>query len=88
MGAAMQTISVTVLARNTRAILDSVATRGETIAIERNHVTIARIVPPELMMTATQALAGLRPTLTRQQADAWLAERRAPLDETVRDPWA
>jgi antitoxin (DNA-binding transcriptional repressor) of toxin-antitoxin stability system len=84
----MQTISATVLARNTRAILDSVATRGESIAIERNHVTIARIVPPELTMTATQALADLRPTLTRQQASAWLAERQAALDETVRDPWA
>lgn len=84
----MHTISATDLARNTRAILDSVATRGESIAVERNHITIARIVPPEPTMTVAQALAGLRPTLTQQQASAWLAERNAPLDETVRDPWA
>jgi hypothetical protein len=84
----MQTISATELTRNTRAILDTVATRGEMIAVERNHVTIARIVPPELTMNARQALAELRPTLTPGQADAWLAERNATLDETVRDPWA
>lgn len=84
----MQTISATALARNTRAILDRVATRGETVIVERNHVTIARIVSPEPTMTATQALADLRPTLTRQQADAWLAEQPLVLDETVRDPWA
>ena len=33
----MQTISATELARNTREILDRVATQGETVAIERNH---------------------------------------------------
>ncbi len=84
----MQTISATDLARNTRAILDTVATRGESIAVERNHITIARIVPSDPMMTVSQALGDLRQTLTPQQADAWLAQRHAALEETVRDPWA
>jgi hypothetical protein len=83
----VETISATDLARNTRMILDSVMQRGATIAVERNHITIACIVPPAPTMTASQALADLRPTLTPQQASAWLVER-ADLDDTVRDPWA
>ena len=42
----MQTISATDLARNTREILDKVASRGETVVIERNHTMIAQIMPP------------------------------------------
>ena len=84
----MQTISATDLARNTREILDKVASRGESVAVERNRVVIAQIVPPERTMTAAQALAGLQPTLTPQQADAWLKESKGEFDDTVRDPWA
>lgn len=63
----MQTISATDLARNTREILDKVASRGEIMVVERNHIMIAKIVPPERAMTAHQALAGLRfPLLTSQ----------------------
>lgn len=83
----MQTISATDLARNTRAILDTVVTRGESIAIERNHLTIARIVPTEPTMTVSQAVVNLRPTLTPKQANDWLLERHVALDETIRDPW-
>ena len=43
----MQTISATELTRNTREILDRVATRGETVTIERNHTMIAQIMPPQ-----------------------------------------
>ncbi len=84
----MQTISATDLARHTRQVLDTVASRGETVAIERNHVMIAKIIPPEVTMTAAQALAGLRPMLTPQQAAAWLKDSRADFDDAVRDPWA
>ena len=84
----MHTISATELARNTRKILDEVASRGESVAIERNHVTVARIVPPEPTMTAAQALQGLRPMLTPDEARAWLADSRGNFDETVTDPWA
>ena len=41
----MQTISATELTRNTREILDRVATRGETVTIERNHTMVAQIMP-------------------------------------------
>ncbi len=85
---AMHTISATELARNTRKILDEVASRGESVAIERNHVTVARIVPPVPTMTAAQALDGLRPMLTAEEAREWLEESQDSFDQTVRDPWA
>lgn len=84
----MQTISATDLARNTREILDLVASRGETVVIERNRVLIAQIVPPDRTMTAAQAIAGLKATLKPSQAAAWLRESREVFDEAVRDPWA
>jgi antitoxin (DNA-binding transcriptional repressor) of toxin-antitoxin stability system len=85
----MQIISATELTRNTREILDRVATRGETVTIERNHTMIAQIMPAQQTMTAAQALAGLVfPTLTPQQASAWLQESKDGFGDTVRDPWA
>ena len=83
----MQTITATDLARHTRKILDSVAGRGETVVVERNHVLIARIVPSDVTMTAAQALANLQPTLTPQQAAGWLADSRGGFNEAVSDPW-
>ena len=85
----MQTISATDLARNTREVLDKVASGGETVAIERNHTLIAQIVPPVRTMTASQALAGLTmPMLTPTQASAWLKDSRQDFSDAVRDPWA
>lgn len=83
----MQTVTATDLARNTRKIIDTVITRGETVAVERNHALVARIVPAEITMTAAQALAGLRTTLTSRQAAAWLKESREEFGDVVRDPW-
>lgn len=85
----MQTISATDLARNTREILDKVASRGETVIIERNHTTIAQIMPPPQTMTVAQALAGLTfPLLTPAQATAWLKDSEGDFGDGVRDPWA
>ncbi|MBK7000532.1 MAG: type II toxin-antitoxin system Phd/YefM family antitoxin [Rhodoferax sp.] len=85
----MRTITATELTRNTREILDRVATRGETVTIERNHTMIAQIMPPQQTMTADQALAGLAfPILTPEQAKAWLQESKDGFGDTVRDPWA
>jgi antitoxin (DNA-binding transcriptional repressor) of toxin-antitoxin stability system len=84
----MQVISATDLARHTRQILDLVASRGETVAIERNNIMIATIMPSEVTMTAAQALAGLRPMLTPRQAAAWQQDSHGDFDETLRDPWA
>jgi antitoxin (DNA-binding transcriptional repressor) of toxin-antitoxin stability system len=83
----MQTISATDLARNTREILDLVASRGETVVVERNRVLIAQIVPPDRTMTAAQAIAGIKATLKPRQAAAWIKESRGTFDEAVRDPW-
>lgn len=89
----MQTISATELARNTRQILDQVASNAETLAIERNRTVIAQIMPPERTMTARQALAGLTfpmvtPILTPTQAAGWLKDSRQDFGDAVRDPWA
>jgi antitoxin (DNA-binding transcriptional repressor) of toxin-antitoxin stability system len=84
----LETISATELARNTREILDRVTSQGETLAIERNQILIAQIVPPTRTMTAAQALAGLPlPVLTALQASAWLRDSKADFGEAVRDPW-
>jgi antitoxin (DNA-binding transcriptional repressor) of toxin-antitoxin stability system len=84
----MQTITATDLARHTRQILDTVASQGETVAVERNNVLIAKIVPSDATMTATQALAGVPVMLAPRQAAAWLKDSRGNFDEGLRDPWA
>lgn len=84
----MHTISATELARRTSEILDTVSARGEIVMVERNRMVVARITPPERSMTAAQALAGLEPVMTSQEADAWLHESQGTFDATVRDPWA
>lgn len=90
----MQTITATDLARNTREILDRVASHGQTVAIERNHTMIAQIMPPQRTMTASQALAGLAlpaPAIaapTPQQAAAWLKDSKDDFNNSVIDPWA
>jgi antitoxin (DNA-binding transcriptional repressor) of toxin-antitoxin stability system len=86
---AMKTISATELTRNTREILDRVATRGEVVTIERNHTMIAQIMPMQRTMTASQALAGLVfPALTPPQARVWLQESKAGFGDVVSDSWA
>lgn len=84
----MTTITATELARNTREILDRIASRGETFVVERNHAAIARILPSEPVMTAAEALEGLAPTVTPAQATRWLKDSRSRFDDTLRDPWA
>ncbi len=84
----METISATELARNTSKILDRVVSRGESVAVERNRAVIAQIVPPVRAMTASQALSGLEPGLSREQAAQWLTDSRDEFDQAVRDPWA
>jgi antitoxin (DNA-binding transcriptional repressor) of toxin-antitoxin stability system len=84
----MQIITATDLARNTREILDTVTSSGQTVGIERNSRLIAQLTPPERFMTAAQALNGLAvPKLTNAQAGAWLRESKQNFEDTVRDPW-
>ncbi len=84
----MQTISATELARNTSKVLDRVLGSGESVAVERNSTVIARIVPAARTMTAAQALSGLEPSLSRENAAAWLRDSRKGFDQALRDPWA
>jgi antitoxin (DNA-binding transcriptional repressor) of toxin-antitoxin stability system len=85
----MQTISATDLARNTREIMDRVSSHGETVAIQRNQILIAQIVPARRTMSAAQAIEGLSQTmLTPKQANTWLTESKEQFSDEVRDPWA
>jgi antitoxin (DNA-binding transcriptional repressor) of toxin-antitoxin stability system len=87
----MQTISATELARNTRQILDTVVSRGETVTIERNNSVIAQIIPPLTRMSVAEALVGLtkRPAsaLTAVQAKRWLKDSKGNFNNDVKDPW-
>jgi len=83
----MSVVTATDLARNTRQILDKVAGNGETIAIERNQVVVAKITPVGRPMNAAQTLAGLKPTLSPTQGEAWLSDSRYEFDNGLRDPW-
>lgn len=86
----MQTVSATDLARNTREILDNVANGGQTVAVERNQVLIATIMPALPTMTAAQAFSSLPlPMLTAAEAAAWLKDSRdESFDNTIHNPWA
>jgi antitoxin (DNA-binding transcriptional repressor) of toxin-antitoxin stability system len=67
------------LARASPAILDRVALGGESVAIERDGVTVARLVPPKRAMTAAEATEGLSGRLT---------ECRIGFADDIGDPWA
>lgn len=82
----MRTISATDLARNTRKIPETVAGRREIVGIGRNHIVVARTVPPERTMTAAQALRGLEPMISPKKAEEWLEDSKADCDQAVRDP--
>ncbi len=85
----MRTVTATQMARNAGEVLDAVATRGETVVVERNHAAIARIVPAEPARTLRQVLDAIHPMLTPSQAAGWLkASRARGFGEPVRDPWA
>ncbi len=87
----MRTVTATELARNFRAMLDSVEHRHEELIVVRNNHAVARIVPGQAAMTALEAMADLYRTLPPDASAGWLADSRrtdATLDGEVRDPWA
>jgi hypothetical protein len=58
------------------------------VEIERNHIMMAQIVPPQPTMTASQALTGLGlPVLTPQQGAGWLGDSNDKFDDALRDLW-
>jgi antitoxin (DNA-binding transcriptional repressor) of toxin-antitoxin stability system len=85
----MESVTATDLARNTREILEKVATHGQTVMVERNNMVVAQIGPPQKMMTVRQALSGLMsaPTLSVSQANSWLMDSKGVFEEGVQNPW-
>jgi len=69
--------------------MDRVSSHGETVAIQRNQILIAQIVPARRTMSAAQAIEGLSQTmLTPKQANTWLTDSKEQFSDAVRDPWA
>ncbi len=85
----MESVTATDLARNTREILEKVATHGQTVMVERNNMVVAQIGPPQKTMTVRQALSGLMlvPTLSVSQANKWLTDSKGVFEEGVKNPW-
>ncbi len=87
----MRTVTATELARNFRAMLDSVEFRQEELRVVRNNHEVARIIPGPATMTALEAMADLYRTLPEEAAADWLKDSRPAegwLQDEVRDPWA
>jgi antitoxin (DNA-binding transcriptional repressor) of toxin-antitoxin stability system len=92
--AGMKTLTVTEVARNFSAVLDSVERRQEEVVLVRNHRRIARLVPEPPAGNALEVLGDLYRTLDERTADALAAavdrakkRKRGTLAE-LRDPWA
>jgi antitoxin (DNA-binding transcriptional repressor) of toxin-antitoxin stability system len=78
----MPAITATELARDTRQILDRVAS-GERFDVLRHQAAVARLVPAQRTMTAEQAFEGLQPMLTPRDAAAWAKDSRSDLATTT-----
>jgi len=90
----MKTLSVTEVARNFRAVLDSVERDQEEIVLVRNRRQIARLVPEAPRQDALEVFGDLYRTLDEATATAlWTAlssgrkGRRRRVSE-LRNPWA
>jgi PHD/YefM family antitoxin component YafN of YafNO toxin-antitoxin module len=90
----MKTLSVTEVARNFRAVLDSVERDQEEILLVRNRRQIARLVPEAPHQDALAVFGDLYRTLDDQTARALSTavssarrSRRGRVSE-LRNPWA
>ena len=90
----MKTLSVTEVARNFRAVLDSVERDQEEIVLVRNRRLIARLVPESPRQDALEVFGDLYRTLDEATAEALSAtvssarrSRRGRVSE-LRNPWA
>jgi antitoxin (DNA-binding transcriptional repressor) of toxin-antitoxin stability system len=89
----MKTLSVTEVARNFSAVLDSVERNQEEIVLVRNRQQIARLVPEPPNQNALEVLGDLYRTLDEQTAEALSdavasarKSRRGRVSE-LRNPW-
>jgi prevent-host-death family protein len=90
----MKTLSVTEVARNFSAVLDSVERKQEEIVLVRNRREVARLVPEPPRQNALEVFGDLFRTLDDGTADALLRAvsagrkaRRGRVSE-MRNPWA
>jgi antitoxin (DNA-binding transcriptional repressor) of toxin-antitoxin stability system len=90
----MKTLSVTEVARNFSAVLDSLEKEQEEIVLVRNRRKIARLVPEPPQQEALEVFGDLYRTLNDETAEALTAAlsstrktRRDRVSE-LRNPWA
>ena len=90
----MKTLSVTEIARNFRAVLDSLERDQEEIVLVRNRRQIARLVPEAPRQDALEVFGDLYRTLDDDTAEALSVtlsstrkSRRGRVSE-LRNPWA
>jgi prevent-host-death family protein len=90
----MKTLSVTEVARNFSAVLDSVERDQEEVVLVRNRRQIARLVPEAPRQDALEVFGDLYRTLDEETAEALSAavssnrrSRRGRVSE-LRNPWA
>ncbi len=90
----MKTLSVTEMARNFRAVLDSMERDQEEIVLVRNRRQIARLVPEAPCRDALEVFGDLYRTLDDEAAAKLTAavssgrkSRRGRVSE-LRNPWA
>ncbi len=90
----MKTLSVTEVARNFSAVLDSVEREQEEIVLVRNRRQVARLVPEPPQQDAHEVFGDLFRTLDDKTAEALTRvisggrkSRRGRVSE-LRNPWA
>ena len=88
----MRKITATELARNTREVLERLATHGGEVIIERNNRQVARLIGGPPQQTALEAMADLYRTIAPEAAETWEEDGASIiggefLDDGTRDPW-
>jgi len=90
----VKTLSVTEVARNFSAIIDSVERDQEEILLVRNQRHVARLVPEAPSQDALAVFGDLYRTLDDETADAlsaaWASRRKSRRGRVseLRNPWA
>jgi antitoxin (DNA-binding transcriptional repressor) of toxin-antitoxin stability system len=89
----MKSMNATELAKNLSRVLDSLATQGDAIVIERNQRQVALLLPGPGQMNAVEAMGDLYQTLPERAAKTWENDARSgdwkgeTLEDGVRDAW-
>ncbi len=90
----MKTLSVTEVARNFSAVLDSVERDQEEVVLIRNRRRIARLIPEAPRQDALEVFGDLYRTLDEETVEAlsaavsWHRRSRRGRVSELRNPWA